>query len=265
MPPSAAPVRLAPENTDDISMIEVADMMAKKWDISREACDEFAYRSQQLAEASIAKGYYVDEIISVEVRYRRKEEPVTIEMDEHPRKGVTMEVLGKMKPINKDGVTTAGNSSGRNDGAAFVLMMSAEKAAELGYKPIAKWVCGIDVGVDPKVMGIGAAYSNLKILKKMGLKMEDVNVYECNEAFAAQNLSVIKQMEIMTGEKMTMENWNPKGGAIAFGHPNGASGARVCIFTMKELQRRGTRYGMLSSCCGGGLGVSTLIENISGK
>lgn len=265
IPPSAAPIRLAPGDEDNISMIEVSDLMAKKWDISREACDEFAFRSQLLAEASIAKGYYVDEIIPVEVQFSRKDEPVTVKMDEHPRKGVTMEALGKMKPINKDGVTTAGNASGRNDGAAFVLMMSAEKAAELGYKPIAKWVCGIDVGVDPKVMGIGAAYSNLRVLERMGLKMGDISVYECNEAFAAQNLSVIKQMEIMTGEKMNMEDWNPNGGAIAFGHPNGASGARVCIFTMKELQRRGTRYGMFSSCCGGGLGVSTLIENISGK
>lgn len=265
IPPAAAPIRLSPVDADDISMIEVADLMAKKWDISREACDEFAYRSQQLAQDSIAKGYFDDEIIPVEVRYNKKDEPKIVNSDEHPRKGVTLESLSKLKSVNEGGVTTAGNASGRNDGAAFVLMMSAEKAAEWGYKPLAKWVYGIDVGVDPKVMGIGAAYSNCKVLEKTGLKLSDISVYECNEAFAAQNLSVIKQMEIMTGEKVNMEDWNPNGGAIAFGHPNGASGARVCIFTMKELQRRGTRFGMFSSCIGGGLGVSALIENISEK
>ena len=141
-------------------------------------------------------------------------------------------------------------------------MMSREKAEELGYQPMARWITGLDVGVDPKLMGIGPAYSNCKILNREGLSPDDIDVYECNEAFAAQNLSVIRQMENMTGKKIDMENWNPNGGAIAFGHPNGASGARVCIFTMKELERRGGKYGMFSSCCGGGLGISTLIENL---
>ena len=188
---------------------------------------------------------------------------VIFDTDEHPRKGTTMEGLEKLKPVIEGGVTTAGNASGRNDGAAFILMMSADKAKALGYKPMARWISGADVGVDPKVMGIGPAYSNCRILGREGLKVNDIDVYECNEAFAAQNLSVIKQMEIMTREKINMDNWNPNGGAIAFGHPNGASGARICLFTMKELIRRKGRYGMFSSCCGGGLGVSTLIENIS--
>jgi Acetyl-CoA acetyltransferase len=140
--------------------------------------------------------------------------------------------------------------------------MTAEKAAELGYKPLARWIGGKDVGVDPKVMGIGPAYSNTKLMDRFGLKISDIDVFECNEAFAAQNLGVIKQMQIMTGEKIDVTKWNPLGGAIAFGHPNGASGGRLCLFTMKELIRRKGKYGIFSACCGGGLGVSTLIENI---
>ena len=265
IPPTAAKARLAPTDEDDLSMIEISDGMAEKWGITREECDEFALRSQQRAAKAIENGYFKDEILPVEVKYTKKGEPVVVDTDEHPRANTTMEGLAKLKPVRAGGVTTAGNASGRNDGAAFVLMMSADKAKELGYKPLAKWVWGADAGVDPKIMGIGPVYSNLKILKKMGLKMNDIDIYECNEAFAAQNLSVIKEMENQTGEKMNMENWNPNGGAIAFGHPNGASGARVCIFTMKELIRRGGKYGIFSSCCGGGLGVSCLIENIYEK
>lgn len=263
IPPTAAPVKLAPTDEDDISMIEVSDLMAKTWDISREKCDEFSLRSQQRATKAMEMGYFKDEILPISVNYSKKSPEVIIDTDEHPRKETTLEGLSKLRAVNQGGVTTAGNASGRNDGAAFVLMMSADKAKELGYKPIAKWICGLDVGVDPKIMGIGPAYSNCKILKKMNLKVSDIGVFECNEAFAAQNLSVIKQMEKIMGEKIDMDNWNPNGGAIAFGHPNGASGARVCIFTMRELQRRGSKYGMFSSCCGGGLGISTLIENIS--
>ncbi|MBC6681152.1 thiolase family protein [Zhenpiania hominis] len=260
--PSAAPLRLAPTDEDDLSMIEISDLMAEKWGITREACDEFALRSQTRAAAAIEKGYFKEEILPVEVKYSRKGETVIVDADEHPRKNTNMEGLAKLRPVMEGGVTTAGNASGRNDGAAFVLMMSREKAEELGYRPMAKWITGLDVGVDPKLMGIGPAYSNCKILKREGLSLDDIDVYECNEAFAAQNLSVIRQMENMTGKKIDMENWNPNGGAIAFGHPNGASGARVCIFTMKELERRGGKYGMFSSCCGGGLGISTLIENL---
>lgn len=260
--PSAAPLRLAPTDEDDLSMIEISDLMAEKWGITREACDEFALRSQTRAAAAIEKGYFKEEILPVEVKYSRKGETVIVDADEHPRKNTNLEGLAKLRPVMEGGVTTAGNASGRNDGAAFVLMMSREKAEELGYRPMAKWITGLDVGVDPKLMGIGPAYSNCKILKREGLSLDDIDVYECNEAFAAQNLSVIRQMENMTGKKIDMENWNPNGGAIAFGHPNGASGARVCIFTMKELERRGGKYGMFSSCCGGGLGISTLIENL---
>lgn len=260
--PMPAPLKLAPTKEDDISMIEVADLMAKRWDITREECDQFALRSQQKAAQAIEKGYFKEEILPLQVKYSRKGEPVTVDKDEHPRPQTDLASLAKLKPINEDGVTTAGNASGRNDGAAFVLMMSAEKAKELGYQPMAKWICGMDTGVDPKYMGIGPAYTNLKVMKRAGLTVRDIDIFECNEAFAAQNLSVIKEMERTTGEKIDMEKWNPNGGAIAFGHPNGASGGRICLFTMKELIRRGGRYGIFSSCIGGGLGVSTLIENM---
>jgi len=261
-PPEAAKMRLSPVEEDDISMIEIADGMAKKWNSSREECDEFAYRSQMNAAKAIEAGYFKDEIIPIKVKYSRKGEEVIVDTDEHPRPQTTMEGLAKMRPVMAGGVTTAGNASGLNDGAAFVLMMTAEKAAELGYKPLARWIGGKDVGVDPKVMGIGPAYSNTKLMDRFGLKISDIDVFECNEAFAAQNLGVIKQMQIMTGEKIDVTKWNPLGGAIAFGHPNGASGGRLCLFTMKELIRRKGKYGIFSACCGGGLGVSTLIENI---
>jgi acetyl-CoA acetyltransferase len=144
----------------------------------------------------------------------------------------------------------------------FVLMMSAEKAKELGYKPMAKWLAGGDAGCDPRIMGIAPAYAVPIALKRAGLKISDMGHMECNEAFAVQNLAVIKELEKQMGEKIDMKKWNPLGGAIAFGHPNGASGARVCMFTMRELIRNGGRYGFFSSCCGGGLGVATVIENL---
>ncbi len=193
----------------------------------------------------------------------KKKPPVEFTVDEHPR-ATSLEALGALPPVfKKDGTVTAGNSSGRNDGSAFVLMMTRAKAEELGYEPLAKWLSGGDYGVDPKIMGIGPAYAIPIALKRAGLKITDVDVMECNEAFAVQNLAVIKELEKQTGEKIDLEGkWNPNGGAIAFGHPNGASGARICMFTMRELIRRGGRYGFFSSCCGGGLGVATVIENL---
>jgi len=261
-PPMPAPRRLAPADEDDMSMIAISDNMASIWGITREECDAFALRSQQRAAKAIEKGLFKDEIVPIDVKYTRKGDTVVVNFDEHPRANTTIEGLAKLKPVYEGGVTTAGNASGMNDGAAFVLLMSAEKASELGYEPMAKWIIGADVGVDPKIMGIGPAYSNGRCMKKAQLQIKDIDIFECNEAFAAQNLSVIKEMERMYGETIDMDGWNPNGGAIAFGHPNGASGARLCLFTMKELARRGGRYGIFSSCCGGGLGVSTLIENL---
>lgn len=262
-PPMPVTMKLAPTPDQDISMIEVSDAMAKQWGITRQECDEFALRSQQRAAAAISKGYFKDEIAPVAVRENRKAPERMFAEDEHVRAGVTLEGLMKLKAVGgPEGVTTAGNASGRNDGAAFVLMMTARKARELGYEPYARWVCGADCGVEPRLMGIGPAYSNLLALKRAGLKLSDMDVLECNEAFSAQNLSVIKEMETQSGEHIDQEIWNPNGGAIAFGHPNAASGARICLAAMKELERRGGRYGLFSSCCGGGHGVTAVIENL---
>jgi acetyl-CoA C-acetyltransferase len=241
-------------------MIQTADRMAKQWGITREACDAFALRSQQRAKRAQDAGYFEDEIVPVVIPGTKKTPEVIFKADEHLRPNSTMEGLQKLSPVYPGGVTTAGNASGLNDGAAVVLMMSEEKAKELGYQPKARWVGGADVGVDPKIMGIGPAYSNMKLLERFGLKVSDIDVIECNEAFAAQNLGVIQEMENLSGEKIDLDKWNPNGGAIAFGHPNGASGARVAIFTMNELIRRGGKYGIFCSCVGGGMGVSTLIE-----
>lgn len=240
-----------------------AEALQQMYNISRLEQDEFGFRSQVLARKAIDAGYFIDEIVPVMVPTGKKTPPIEFKVDEHPRE-TSMEALAKLAPaFIPTGTVTAGNASGRNDGAAFVLMMLKEKALELGYKPMAKWLSGGDYGVDPKIMGIAPAYAIPQALKRVGLKLADVQVMECNEAFAVQNLAVIKELEKQMGEKINMEkNWNPNGGAIAFGHPNGASGARICLFTMKELIRRGGKYGFFSSCCGGGLGVATVIENL---
>jgi acetyl-CoA C-acetyltransferase len=239
-----------------------AEALQKMYNISRRAQDEFGLRSQVLAKKAIDAGYFVDEIIPVMVPQGKKNPPLEFKVDEHPR-ATTMEALSALPPaFIKDGTVTAGNSSGRNDGAAFVLMMTREKAEQLGYKPMAKWISGGDYGVDPKIMGIGPAYAVPLALKRASLKLSNMEIIECNEAFAVQNLAVAAELEKQTGDRIDWNKWNPNGGAIAFGHPNGASGARLCMFTMKELIRRGGKYGCFSSCCGGGLGVATVIENL---
>lgn len=246
------------------SMIEISDIMAEKWGITRQECDAFAYRSQMRAAASTEKGYFTEEIVPITIPATKKTPEVIFTTDEHLRPTTTMEGLAKLRTVRgtETSVTTAGNASGLNDGAAFVLMMTAEKAKELGYEPFARWVTGADYGVEPRLMGIGPAYSNLLAIQRAGLTINDIDVFECNEAFAAQNLGVIKEMEIQSGISIDQAKWNPNGGAISFGHPNGASGARIGIFCMKELARSGGRYGLFSSCCGGGQGVTTLIENL---
>jgi len=245
-----------------MNMGMTAEALQKMYNISRQAQDEFGLRSQVLAKKAIDAGYFVDEIVPVMVPQGKKNPPIEFKVDEHPRM-TSMEALSALPPaFSKDGTVTAGNASGRNDGAAFVLMMTMEKAKALGYKPMAKWLAGGDYGVDPKIMGIAPAYAVPLAMKRAGLKLSAMDVMECNEAFAVQNLAVIKELEKQTGEKVNMDKWNPNGGAIAFGHPNGASGSRLCIFTMKELIRKGGKYGVFSSCCGGGLGVATVIENL---
>ena len=262
IPPMPIQNALSPVKEEATDMIYNSDLMAKQWGITREDCDKFALRSQKLACEAIESGWLDDQIIPVTIPATRKTPEIVISKDEHPRKDSTLEGLAKLRPVYEGGVTTAGNSSGKNDGASCILMMSEDKAKELGYTPVARWIGSAEGGSDPRVMGIAAAYSNIKLMKKFGLGLNDIDVYECNEAFAAQNLSVIREMEKQLGGTIDMDRWNPHGGAIAYGHPNGASGTRIGIFTMRQLTRTGGKYGLFSSCCGGGIGVSTLIERI---
>ncbi|MCP4714136.1 MAG: thiolase family protein [Deltaproteobacteria bacterium] len=262
-PPMPIPPQLSPVAEDCIGMGLTAENLQEKYDIPRAASDEFAYNSQMRAKAAMEAGYFEDEIVPVTIPGTRKTPEYEFKVDEHPRPTSTLESMAKLPPVFKmDGTVTAGNSSGQNDGSAFVLMMSAEKAKELGYEPMAKWLAGADYGCDPKIMGIGPAYAMPQAIKRAGLTLADMDVMECNEAFAVQNLAVIKEIETQTGEKVDMEKWNPLGGAIAFGHPNGASGARICMFAMRHMIRNTGRYGVFGSCCGGGLGVATVIENL---
>ena len=262
--PTVVPCKIHSDPAQRASMIEISDIMAEKWGITREACDEFAFTSQQRAAAATEKGYFKEEIVPITIAATKKTPEYVFDTDEHLRPGTTMEALAKLRTVRgtPTSVTTAGNASGLNDGASFVMMMSAETAQKLGYEPYARWVTGADYGVEPRLMGIGPAYSNLIAMKQAGLTINDMDIFECNEAFAAQNLSVIKEMETQSGLKIDREKWNPLGGAISFGHPNGASGTRIGIFCMKQLARTGGRYGLFSSCCGGGQGVTTLIENL---
>ncbi len=263
IPPMPIAYSLAPSrDAATMNMGFTAEKLQQMYNISREAQDEFSYRSQQRAKNAIESGFCAEDILPIMVPQGKKP-AIEFKVDEFPRPETTMEGLAKLPPaFVKDGTVTAGNSSGRNDGAAFVLMMTREKAEQLGLAPWAKWLAGGDCGVDPKIMGIAPAYSVPLALKKAGLKLSQMDVMECNEAFAVQNLAVAAELEKQTGEKVDWEKWNPNGGAISFGHPNGASGARIGIFTMRELMKKGSRYGCFSSCCGGGLGVATVIENL---
>ena len=263
IPPAAVPSQLSPIKDDNMSMGLTAENLQKMYNISREASDEFACRSQMLTKMAMDNDYFKDEIVPVVIPATRKTPEIIFDVDEHPRPQTTMEGLAKLPPAFIEGGTvTAGNASGQNDGAAFVLMMSKEKAEELGYEPMAKWIAGADVGCDPKIMGIAPGHAIPMVIKRAGLKLSDFDHMECNEAFAVQNLAVIQEVEKQTGEKVNMDKWNPMGGAISYGHPNGASGARIAMFTLRHLIRTGGRYGFFSSCCGGGLGVATVIENL---
>jgi acetyl-CoA C-acetyltransferase len=236
-----------------------AENLVKKYDLTREEQDAFGLRSQERAFRAIRGGYFKDEIIPVKVPQKKGE--VIFDTDEHPRE-TTLEKLASLPPaFLKGGTVTAGSSSGRNDGAAAVLVMTMEKAKELGYTPMARWVtCGV-AGVDPKIMGIGPAYAMPKALKRAGLKMTDMDVIEINEAFAAQVLACVKELNAQ-GHTVDMEKLNPNGGAIAFGHPNGMSGTRIAIFAMNELKRQGGKYAICSLCIGGGQGLATIFERL---
>jgi acetyl-CoA C-acetyltransferase len=259
------PIAFSQSPTRDAATMNMgltAEKLQKMYNISREAQDEFSYRSQMRTQEAIKSGFCAQDIMPVSFPQGKKP-PIEFKVDEFPRAETTMEGLQKLPPaFIKEGTVTAGNSSGRNDGAAFVLMMTKEKALELGYKPWAKWLAGGDYGVDPTIMGIAPAYAVPMALKRAGVKMSQLDVIECNEAFAVQNLAVAAELEKQTGDKVDWAKWNPNGGAISYGHPNGASGPRIAIFTMRQLMKTGGKYGCFSSCCGGGLGVGTVVENL---
>lgn len=240
---------------NDYHMIQTADNICAedRWNISREELDEFALKSQQKAEAAQKSGRFNDEIVPVMVK--KKKETIEFKVDEGPRAGSTIEGLAKLRPINKDGKVTAGNASGINDGAAAVVVMSEEKAKELGVKPMATFVAGALAGVDPAIMGIGPVAATKKVLAKTGMKIEDFDIIEANEAFAAQSVAVGRDLGIDVDRQL-----NPNGGAIALGHPVGASGCRILVTLLHEMQKRDAKKGLATLCIGGGMGCSTIVE-----
>jgi 3-oxoadipyl-CoA thiolase len=235
------------------SMPETAENVAKKYRISREAQDQFAYESQQKAANAITNHFFSDEIIPVTYQ-DRKGNMVTVDQDEHPRPDTTLEKLAKLKPIFPNGTVTAGNASGVNDGASALLLMSTEKAKQLNIKPLAKYVISAVSGVEPSCMGIGPIESTKKALHRAKLTVNDLDLIELNEAFASQSLACIQEL----GLQQTKVNVN--GGAIAYGHPLGASGARILTTLIYEMKRRDARYGLATMCVGVGQGISTIIE-----
>ncbi|MCR4867698.1 MAG: acetyl-CoA C-acetyltransferase [Lachnospiraceae bacterium] len=238
---------------NDYHMITTADNIAKQWNLTREELDEFALKSQLKACAAIENGEFKEEIVPVEIK--KKKEVVVFDTDEGPRQGSTIEGLAKLKPINPDGVVTAGNASGINDGAAAIVLMSEEKAAELGVKPMATFVAGALAGVDPSIMGIGPVAATRKAMAKAGYKIEDFDIIEANEAFAAQSVAVGKDLGIDVDKQL-----NPNGGAIALGHPVGASGARILVTLLHEMKKKGAKKGLATLCIGGGMGCATIVE-----
>lgn len=262
IPPTALPPRFAPDEEQNTDMISNNERMARQWGITREACDAFALESQQRLASAYATGLTGPEIIPYTIPATRKTPAITVDRDEHPRPDTTAEALSGLRPAREGGVTTAGNASGMNDGAAFVLLMAEETARARGYTPFARWVTGAAVGCAPNLMGIGASYASLEAMRKAGLRIGEIDVFECNEAFAAQNLCVIEDMQAQTGEQIDLARWNPNGGAIAIGHPNAASGARITHFAAKQLERAGGRYAVVSACCGSGQGVASIWENL---
>ncbi|AYN21700.1 acetyl-CoA C-acetyltransferase [Alcaligenes aquatilis] len=231
-----------------------AENLAERYDISREQQDAFAVESQRKAVAAMEAGRFKDEITPIEVP-QRKGDPVRVEADEQPRAQTTLESLAKLRPaFKKEGTVTAGNASTINDGAAVLLLASAEKAKELGL-PVLAWIRGwASTGVDPAIMGIGPVSASRKVLKKVGWELDQLDLIEANEAFAAQSLAVAKDLQ------WDMNKVNVNGGAIALGHPIGASGARVLVTLVHEMRRRGAQKGLATLCIGGGQGVAIAIE-----
>ncbi|WP_017755672.1 acetyl-CoA C-acetyltransferase [Calidifontibacillus oryziterrae] len=241
---------------NDYHMGMTAENLCDKYEITRDEQDQFALTSQERATKAIATGKFKEEIVAVQIP-QRKGEPIIFDTDEYVKASTTLEKLAALRPaFKKDGSVTAGNASGINDGAAAFVMMSREKAESLGIKPLVIVRGNASAGVDPSIMGIGPVQAVKKALTKTGLRLQDMNLIEANEAFAAQSIAVDRELHF------NKEILNVNGGAIALGHPVGASGARILVTLIHELKRRGDRYGLATLCIGGGQGVATIIENI---
>ncbi len=236
-------------------MMITAENVAEQWHLTREELDEFSAKSQQKCEKAIAEGKFKDEIVPVEVK--AKKQTIIVDTDEGPRAGVTAESLAALKCCSgkkEGGVVTAGNASGINDGAAAIVVMSEEKAKELGVKPMATFVAGALGGVDPSIMGVGPVAATKKAMAKAGLTVDDMDLIEANEAFAAQSVAVAKELGFDENKL------NVNGGAIALGHPVGASGCRILVTLLHEMQRRDAKKGLATLCIGGGMGCATIVE-----
>lgn len=238
----------------DVHMGITAENVAAKYNLTREDLDAFSARSQQRAAQAVESGRFADEIVPVVIP-QRKGDPKIFDKDEYVKAGTTAETLAKLKPaFKKDGVVTAGNASGLNDGAAAFILMSTDKAKELGLKPLAIIRGYASAGVDPSIMGIGPVPATQKALEKAGLTVNDLDLIEANEAFAAQALAVCKDLGL------SPEKTNVNGGAIAIGHPIGASGGRILVSLIYEMQKRQSKYGLATLCIGGGQGVALIVE-----
>lgn len=238
---------------NDYHMGITAENICEKWGLTREELDKFAATSQQKAVAAQESGAFDKEIVPVEVK--KKKETIVFAKDEGPRPGTTAEGIAKLRPaFKKDGIVTAANSSGINDGAAAIVVMSEGKAKELGVKPMATWVAGALAGVAPEIMGIGPVAATKKVMARTGMKIEDFDVIEANEAFAAQSVAVQKELGF------TDEQLNPNGGAIALGHPVGASGCRILVTLLHEMEAKDAKKGLATLCIGGGMGCATVVE-----
>lgn len=244
----------------DVPMGIIAEGLAEEFQITREEQDRFSLRSQERAIAAIEAGYFKAEIVPVTVP-QPKGEALIFERDEHPR-ATSLEKLSTLKPsFKKDGTVTAGSSSGLNDGGVAILMMSKEKADVLGFQPLARFVGCAVTAREPKYMGIAPVEAVKKVLAQTGLTLAQMDVVECNEAFASQTLAVMKNLA-QDGHAVDPEKWNPNGGAIAFGHPNGMTGGRLALAVMNQLKRAGGRYGLATLCIGGGQGIATIFERV---
>ena len=241
------------------SMPETGDNVAKEFGVSREQADEFALASQQKYAKAEAEGFYKGEIHAISLPAKKKDSPpAVVDADEHPRRDSTLESLQKLKPLFEGGVVTAGNASGVNDGAAALVIASRKWGEKKGKKPIARIVSAASAGVEPRIMGVGPAYAIPLALQRANLKLSDMDVIEINEAFASQVLACLKLMNVDLKDSRV----NPNGGAIAIGHPLGASGARLALTVARELQQSGGRYAAVSLCIGAGQGLAVILERV---